>query len=34
MDFEEDLRQFGADIFIVNEDGHSPAKAALCRNWA
>lgn len=31
MDFEEDLRQFGADIFIVNEDGHSPAKAALCR---
>lgn len=31
MDFEEDLRQFVPDIFLVNEDGHSPAKAALCR---
>ncbi len=31
MDFEEDLRQFVPDMFLVNEDGHSPAKAALCR---
>ena len=31
MDFEENLRDFGADVFVVNEDGHSPAKAALCK---
>ncbi len=30
MDFEEDLRAFRPDIFLVNEDGNSPAKAALC----
>ena len=30
MDFEIDLRQFKPDIFVVNEDGHSPAKEALC----
>jgi len=31
MDFEEDLRRFKPDIFIVNEDGNSPAKANLCK---
>lgn len=30
MDFEEDLRTFKPDIFLVNEDGNSPAKSALC----
>ncbi len=30
LDFEIDLRQFKPDIFVVNEDGHSPAKEALC----
>lgn len=30
MDFEEELRSFKPDIFIVNEDGNSPAKASLC----
>lgn len=31
MDFEEDLRAFKPDIFLVNEDGNSPAKSALCK---
>jgi len=31
MDFEEDVRQFKPDIFLVNEDGNSPAKADLCK---
>ena len=31
LDFEEDLRRFGPDIFFVNEDGHTPAKEELCR---
>ncbi|MGQ1909317.1 adenylyltransferase/cytidyltransferase family protein [Marinifilum sp. RC60d5] len=31
MDFEEDVRKFRPDIFLVNEDGNSPSKAALCR---
>ncbi|MDR1371034.1 MAG: adenylyltransferase/cytidyltransferase family protein [Dysgonamonadaceae bacterium] len=31
MDFAEDLRRFHPDIFIVNEDGHSPAKEAICK---
>jgi cytidyltransferase-like protein len=30
LDFEEDLREFSPDVFVVNEDGHSPAKEALC----
>jgi len=30
MDFEEDLRRFRPDLFVVNEDGHSPAKEKLC----
>ncbi len=31
MDFVEDLREFRPDILLVNEDGNSPAKEALCR---
>jgi len=30
LDFETDLRQFRPDVFVVNEDGHSPAKEKLC----
>lgn len=30
MDFEEDLAEIHPDIFLVNEDGHSEAKASLC----
>ena len=31
LDFEEEVRNFIPDIFLVNEDGNSPAKAHLCR---
>lgn len=31
MDFLDDIRILHPDIFIVNEDGHSPEKAELCR---
>jgi len=31
MDFEEELIRFRPDIFIVNEDGHTPYKAAICK---
>lgn len=30
MDFEKELRDILPDIFVVNEDGHTPAKQALC----
>jgi len=30
FDFEEDLERLGPDVFVVNEDGHSPEKQALC----
>jgi len=30
MDFEKELRDILPDLFIVNEDGHTPAKQALC----
>jgi len=30
IDFEEDVRNFKPDIFLVNEDGNSPDKATLC----
>ena len=32
LDFEEELQDLQPDILIVNEDGHSPAKEALCRS--
>ena len=31
LDFEPDLRKIKPDIFIVNSDGNTPAKEALCR---
>ncbi|MDR1762831.1 MAG: adenylyltransferase/cytidyltransferase family protein [Dysgonamonadaceae bacterium] len=31
MDFEADFRRFRPDIFVVNEDGHSPYKEQICR---
>ncbi|MBW6502197.1 MAG: adenylyltransferase/cytidyltransferase family protein [Bacteroidales bacterium] len=31
MDFLEDIRLLKPDVFIVNEDGHSPEKVELCR---
>jgi len=31
MDFLEDMKALDPEIFIVNEDGHSPEKEALCR---
>lgn len=30
LDFEKNIRQLQPDIFVVNEDGYSPAKKALC----
>lgn len=30
LDFVEELRAVKPDIFVVNEDGHSPSKQALC----
>jgi cytidyltransferase-like protein len=30
LDFEADVREFLPDLFVVNEDGHSPAKEKLC----
>jgi len=30
LDFQEDLEQLKADKYVVNEDGHSPAKEDLC----
>ena len=31
MDFSDDMKILKPDIFIVNEDGHSPEKEDLCR---
>jgi len=31
IDFEKELRQVMPDVFIVNEDGHTPSKQALCK---
>ncbi len=31
MDFEQNLRRLGPDIFVVNEDGYSPSKRDLCQ---
>ncbi len=32
LDFEDDIKKIKPDIFIVNEDGHSPLKEQLCRD--
>lgn len=31
IDFEKELRDVMPDVFVVNEDGHTPAKQALCK---
>lgn len=31
IDFEKELREVMPDIFVVNEDGHTPSKQALCK---
>lgn len=31
LDFEPDMRRLRPDIFVVNSDGHTPEKEALCR---
>ena len=31
LDFVDELRRLKPDRYVVNEDGHSPAKADLCR---
>jgi cytidyltransferase-like protein len=31
IDYEKELEEVKPDIFVVNEDGHTPAKQALCR---
>ncbi len=31
LDFEEDLQTVRPDMLVTNEDGHTPAKEALCR---
>lgn len=31
IDFENELEEIAPDVFVVNEDGHTPAKEALCR---
>jgi cytidyltransferase-like protein len=33
LDFEPDLITLKPDIFIVNEDGHTPAKERLCQQY-
>lgn len=32
IDFEQEIELIAPDIFIVNEDGNTPAKAALCKS--
>ncbi len=32
LDFETDIKRLKPDIFIVNEDGHSPLKEDLCKS--
>lgn len=32
LDFEDDIRELKPDMFVVNEDGNSAAKAELCKD--
>jgi cytidyltransferase-like protein len=34
LDFAEELREIKPDLFVVNEDGNTPQKRALCRELA
>ncbi|MGA9118575.1 MAG: adenylyltransferase/cytidyltransferase family protein [Bacteroidota bacterium] len=31
LDFEPDMRRIRPDVFVVNHDGHTPGKEALCK---
>jgi cytidyltransferase-like protein len=33
LDFEPDIKRIKPDVFIVNHDGHSPEKEALCKRF-
>ncbi len=33
LDFEPDMARIQPDIFIVNSDGHTPGKEALCKKF-
>jgi len=33
IDFEQELEEIAPDVFVVNEDGHTPAKEVLCRKF-
>ena len=33
LDFEAEFKELKPDIFIVNEDGHTPDKQALCETY-
>lgn len=33
LDFIEDVKKLNPDIFVVNEDGHSPAKEEFCNKY-
>jgi cytidyltransferase-like protein len=32
LDFQKELQEVKPDVFVVNEDGHTPAKQALCKD--
>ncbi|HOW41291.1 MAG TPA: adenylyltransferase/cytidyltransferase family protein [Bacteroidales bacterium] len=32
LDFLEDMKNLGPDIFVVNEDGHTPEKEKICKD--
>ena len=32
LDFLDDMRKLGPDIFVVNEDGHTPEKEKICKD--
>jgi cytidyltransferase-like protein len=34
IDFLDDMKEIGPDVFVVNEDGHSPEKERICREMS
>ena len=34
IDFLDDMKEISPDIFVVNEDGHTPEKEQICRDMA
>ncbi|MFM9952145.1 MAG: adenylyltransferase/cytidyltransferase family protein [Saprospiraceae bacterium] len=33
IDFEQEMEEIAPDVFVVNEDGHTPNKESLCRKY-